>query len=99
MIIDIGLSNSNLYQGCEIEMINGRHNLRTPVKDAIIIVGANIERMMSTLQAAERDSVVLTGRMAIWAYLVVFHAVVHRFREVYYDDGYATGGVLIARHG
>lgn len=44
------------------------------------------------------DSVILTGPMAVWAYLVVFHAVVHQFNCVYYDDG-RNGPVLIAAHG
>jgi hypothetical protein len=36
--------------------------------------------------------------MAIWAYLVVFHTVIHRFRRVYYDDGKPQGKILIAAH-
>ncbi len=42
--------------------------------------------------------VTLTGPMAVWAYLVVFHAVVHKTRRVYYDDGHGNR-VLVAAHG
>jgi hypothetical protein len=44
------------------------------------------------------DGIVLTGPMAVWAYLIAFHAAVHRFARVYYDDG-RSGSVLIAAHG
>jgi hypothetical protein len=44
-------------------------------------------------QAGRRESNIIArtkkdlDRMAIWAYLIVFHSVVHRFRRVRYDDG------------
>lgn len=98
MIIDLNLTNSDLYEGCNIELVNGRPNLTTPVFDAATRVGANIERILANIPSEQKDSVTLTGPMAVWAYLIVFHAVVHRFREVLYDDG-RSGTVLIARHG
>lgn len=96
MIIDLSLKNTDLYAGCQIEEVAGRLNLTTPVTDAISIVGRNIARIMDTAPSCER--VVLTGPMAVWAYMVVFHAVVHRVREVVYDDG-RNPPVAIARHG
>jgi hypothetical protein len=36
--------------------------------------------------------------MAVWSYLVVFHAIVHAFSEVKYNDG-RSDDVVIARHG
>ena len=45
----------------------------------------------------DRDEMVLTGLMAVWIYLVVFHAVVHAFRRVYYDDGRGDR-VLVTAH-
>lgn len=128
--IDLGLTNAALYEGCEIETVAGRGNLKTPVAKAVNIVGFNIEKMLrewksgftpTSEHAAEilgnppsicsaeaeemvghcrnsMEAVTLTGPMAVWAYLVVFHAVVHRFSKVYYDDG-RTGAVLIAAHG
>lgn len=98
MTLDLSLKNADLYAGCEVEEVAGRLNLVTPVAEAIHLVGRNVERLLSQLEASERDECVLTGAMAIWAYLVVFHAVVHRFRSVYYDDG-RSGKVLIAKHG
>lgn len=96
MNIDLSLNNKDLYKGCEIEEVAGRLNLKTPVADAINIVGRNIA---SIVRDADRSAtVVLTGPMAVWSYLVVFHAVVHMFREVQYDDG-RSGAVVIARHG
>ncbi|HZT78589.1 MAG TPA: hypothetical protein VFA26_00085 [Gemmataceae bacterium] len=98
MKIDMSLNNADLYAGCEIEEVAGRLNLKTPVKDAVQIVGRNINRIVSAVPDAERNEVTLTGPMAVWAYLIVFHAVVHAFSRVYYDDG-RTGPVLIAAHG
>ena len=91
--IDLGLSNATLYDGCSVEEVAGRLNLTTPVNDAVNIVGRNITNMNLS-----GDEITLTGPMAVWSYLVVFHAVVHRFRRVYYDDG-RSGPVLVAAHG
>lgn len=93
MRIDISLNNENLYKGCQIEKVAGRLNLTTNINDAISIVGENIAAM-----DLSGDEITLTGPMAVWSYLVVFHAVVHRFRRVYYDDG-RSGAVLVAAHG
>jgi hypothetical protein len=98
MKIDLSLSNKALYAGCEIEEVAGRANLKTPAKDAVNIVGRNISGIVQAAPAADRTEVTLTGPMAVWAYLVVFHAVVHAFSKVYYDDG-RSGPVLIAAHG
>jgi hypothetical protein len=91
--LDLSLNNVDLYAGCEIEEVAGRKNLTTPVSEAVNIVGKNIADMN-----LHGDEITLTGAMAVWAYLIVFHAVVHRFRRVYYDDG-RNGSVLVAAHG
>ncbi|MFA5300844.1 MAG: hypothetical protein WC389_21850 [Lutibacter sp.] len=98
MIIDLSLKNSSLYEGCKVEEVAGRFNLTTSVADAVNIVGRNIGAMVQGIPASERKEVVLTGPMAVWSYLVVFHAVVHLFSRVYYDDG-RSGKVLVAAHG
>jgi len=100
MEIDLSLKNGNLYHACGITEVAGRLNLETPVEVAINIVGHNIERMMqrAMTDGTARDEVTLTGPMAVWSYLVVFHAVLHRFDRVYYDDG-RNGPVLVAQHG
>lgn len=98
MVIDLSLKNAALYAGCQMEEIAGRLNLITPVSDAVQILGRNINHMVAALPPEERHEVTLTGPMAIWAYLVVFHAVVHAFRQVSYDDG-RNGRVLVAKHG
>lgn len=98
MIIDLSLKNAELYAGCEIETVAGRDNLKTPPDVAVNIVGSNINAMVAKIPASDRDSVTLTGPMAVWSYLVVFHAVVHSFRKVYYNDG-KSGDILIAAHG
>ena len=96
MIINLGLNNHELYKGCQIERIAGRDNLTTPVADAIEIVGNNIANLVTA--ETDRQTVTLTGPMAVWSYMIVFHAVVHAFREVQYDDG-RNEPVVIARHG
>jgi len=98
MIIDLGLKNAALYAGCEIEEAGGRLNLVTPVAEAINIVGRNASALVASIPAGERDEVTLTGPMAMWAYLVVFHGVVHAFRRVYYNDGRGAD-VVVAAHG
>ena len=96
MTIDLSMSNAALYEGCTIETVAGRANLTTPVAEAINIVGRNVATMVAAEQ--DRDTVVLTGPMAVWSYLVVFHAVVHSFRRVEYDDGRGNC-VVVAAHG
>ena len=91
--IDLSLKNEALYDGCEVEEVAGRLNLKTPVAEAVNIVGKNVADMNLS-----GDEITLTGAMAVWAYLVVFHAVVHRFNRVYYNDG-RNDSVLIAAHG
>lgn len=91
--IDLSLKNEYLYKGCTIEEVAGRLNLLTPVAEAVNIVGKNIAAMN-----LNGDEIELTGPMAVWAYLIVFHAIVHTFSKVYYNDG-RNGKVLIAAHG
>jgi len=95
-IINLSLQNADLYRGCAIEEVAGRQNLTTPVSEAVNIVGKNIAEMVKADD--DRDELVLTGPMAVWAYLVVFHATVHSYRRVFYDDG-RSGEVLVAAHG
>ena len=95
-IIDLSLSNERLYKGCSIESVAGRLNLTTPVDEAIGIVGTNITEIVESDE--NRDTVLLTGPMAVWAYLIVFRGVVHRYREIQYHDG-RTPPVVIARLG
>jgi len=98
MVIDLSLKNEALYAGCRIEEVAGRLNMTTPVSEAVAVVGRNIGAIVAGVAATERDEIVLTGPMAVWAYLIVFHAVVHAWRRVSYDDG-RTGPVVIAAHG
>lgn len=94
--IDMSLKNTDLYAGCQIEEAGGRLNLTTPVAEATNIVGKNALKIIGTRPMNE--DITLTGPMAVWAYMIVFHCVVHSFRKVYYDDG-RSGPVLIAAHG
>ena len=94
---DLSLNNIALYMDCEIEEVGGKKNLLTPPFIASNIIGKNAERLIDTLTI--KNEVVLTGGMAIWAYLIVFHQVVHRFKKVYYDDGKGGELLLIAAHG
>jgi hypothetical protein len=98
MQIDLSLRNSSLYDGCKIGEVAGRLNLETPPAEAANIVGRNIAKMIEAVPAGERAECVLTGPMAVWAYLVVFHAVVHCFTKVKYADGRGDP-ILISQHG
>ena len=94
----MSLRNAALYKGCEIEEVAGRLNLKTPIGEAVGLVGRNIAAIIKTIPPEARESVTLTGPMAVWSYLVVFHAVVHCFTEVSYSDG-RNAAVVLARHG
>jgi hypothetical protein len=97
-IIDLSLTTSNpLYEGCSVEEVAGRQVMTTPLPEAVNIVGRNADEIVKA--DSERDEVVLTGAMAIWSYLIVFHAVVHAYRRVYYSDGRGGAELLIAAHG
>lgn len=93
VIINVGLDNEILYKGCTIETVAGRKNLTTPPAEAVEIVGKNLSEMNLSGDECE-----ITGAMAIWVNLIVFHAVVHRFKKVYYNDGRGTE-LLVAAHG
>ena len=96
--INLALTNTELYAGCEISEMAGRLTLTTPVDVAANHVGRNVAAMIEAIPADQRGAVALTGPMAVWAYLVVFHGVLHKFTRVYYDDG--RGGVVcVAAHG
>ena len=96
MNIDLSLKNEELYAGCEVEEVAGRLNLTTPMEEAVNIVGRNAQAIVET--AETREEVELTGPMAVWAYLIVFHVVVHKFNKVFYNDGRGNR-VLVAAHG
>lgn len=96
LTIDLSLT-SPLWEGCEVVEVGGRLTLTTPPSEAANIVGRNVAMAIEATPPAERDEVVLTGPMAIWAHLVAFHQVVHRFSRVVYDDGRGNE-VLVAQH-
>lgn len=94
--IDLGLG-SDVYKGCEIEEVGGRPTFTTEPTEAAIIISRNTLAIIEATPADQRDEVVLTCPMTVWAYLIVFHQVVHKFRKVVYDDG-RGGRVLVAQH-
>ncbi len=94
----LSLSNAELYDGCDIQEIAGRLTLMTPAHEAVNIIGRNARLIIERLVADGVEEITLTGAMAIWAYLVVFHSAVHRFRQVWYDDGKPGGRLLVAAH-
>ena len=98
LVLNLGLTqNPQLYEGCEIRTVGGRPVLVTPIEKAIEIIGTNALRWVTSISEEQRDEIVLTGPMAVWAYLVVFHIVVHQFKRVIYKDGKGNE-VLIAMH-
>lgn len=97
MTINMALDNVALYEGCKIQEVAGRLNLVTPEEEGIQIVGRNAKKIVDAVPAGERDEVTLTGPMAIWAYLVVFHQVLHTFKKVSMNTGRKQ--LLLAAHG
>jgi hypothetical protein len=93
MILSLSLDNEALYRGLDIAVEAGRRNLRSTPEEAIAVMAGNLAAM--DIDPAE---VVLTGAMAIWAYLVVFHALHGRTRRIWYQDGLGQR-ILVAAHG
>jgi hypothetical protein len=96
--LDMSLRNDDLYRNCDIEEVGGRKNLLTPPDVAGNIIGRNVHEILESIPRRDREICILTGPMAIWAYLIVFHAVVHSFVRVYYFDG-RNDPVLLSAHG
>lgn len=93
MILDLSLSNERLWRGLEIDRVGGKLALLTPPEEAMRALGENLERM-----EIDPEEVVLTGAMAIWAYLVAFHHLHGRTRRIVYQDGRGER-LLVAAHG
>ena len=93
MTLDLAPTNTTLWAGCEVVELAGKATLRTPPEEAISHLAANLRAL-----PIDPDEVTLTGSMAIWAYLVAFHALHGRTRHIYYQDGRGTR-VLVAAHG
>ena len=93
MILSLALDNEALYCGLDIAVEAGKLNLRTPPDEAIAVMAGNIGAM-----AIDPEEVVLTGGMAIWAYLAVFHAIHGRTCRIWYEDGVGRR-ILVAAHG
>lgn len=98
MVIDLTVRPDNpLYAGLGVTLVGGRGNLpRAMDLMTLNVIGTNVQRMLDAV--TERREVVLTGPAPVQAYLVVFHAVVHRFYKVVYKDGRGTE-CTIAMHG
>ena len=93
MELDLSLRNSELYGGLEVRELAGKATLVTGPEEAIPVLTANLDRI-----TIDSESVTLTGSMAIWAYLVVFHYLHGRTKRIYYQDGRGKR-VLVAAHG
>jgi hypothetical protein len=93
LILDLSLSNEALYAGLSIEHLAGKPTLLTPPAEALPVLVANL-----AIMEIDSQEVVLTGSMAIWAYLVAFHSLHGRTKRIFYEDGRRTR-VLVAAHG
>ena len=82
-----------LYHGLPVETVAGKLTLLASPEEAIPLLAANLSRI-----EIDPEEVTLTGGMAIWAYLVVFHALHGRTKRLYYQDGRGQR-VLVAAHG
>lgn len=93
MILDLSLANEALYRGLSIDILAGKRTLTTPPENVIPVMMENLSRM-----PIDPQEVTLTGGMAIWSYLVVFHYLHGKTKRVYYQDGMGNR-VLVAAHG
>ncbi|MBI5576802.1 MAG: hypothetical protein HY896_10630 [Deltaproteobacteria bacterium] len=93
MILDLSLGNADLYRGLKIENLAGKLTLLDHPEKAISVIASNLKGM-----EIDNNEVVLTGGMAIWVYLVVFHFLHGRTKRIYYEDGRGNR-ILVAAHG
>jgi hypothetical protein len=97
--LDLSVTLDNpLYHGCELEEVAGRMRIKGSPARWANVLGRNAESLLEQMMAQGIDELTLTGATAIWVYLIVFHSAVHRFREIYYDDGKKDGRVRISAH-
>jgi hypothetical protein len=92
-VLDLSPTNTNLYRGMDVQHLAGKATLLTPPETAIRRLGENLSAMK-----IDPEEVVLTGGMAIWAYLAVFHHLHGRTKRIWYEDGRGER-VLVAAHG
>jgi len=93
MILDLSPANRDLYPGLDVQDLAGKPTLLTPPEVAILAMTSYLATI-----AIDPEGVVLTGRMAIWAYLAVFHFLHGKTKHIYYEDGRGQR-VLVAAHG
>lgn len=100
LTVDLSISPSNpLYAGLGVTEVGGRGNLPDAmVAPTLNAIGTAVRKLVEATDPSERDLCVLTGPAPIQLYLVAFHAVVHRFREVQYVDGRGAS-CTVAQHG
>jgi hypothetical protein len=91
--IDLSLQNKALYEGCNIERLAGKLTLLSTPDETIEIMGQNLSKMNM-----DSDLVTISGGMAIWAYLIVFHFLHGKTKRIYYVDGKGTR-ILVGAHG
>ena len=98
MIINLAVNIDNpLYEGLSVTMVGGRANLPKATSDRVLnAVGTAVLAQVNA--CVQRDEVILTGPAPVQIYLVAFHAVVHAFKTVRYQDG-RGGDCIVAQHG
>lgn len=98
MNFDLKVSPENpLYAGLGVTEVGGRANLPNAMSaDVLNAVGRYVAQQIESEN--NREEVILTGPAPVQIYLVVFHAVVHRFKIVKYVDG-RGGEAIVAQHG
>lgn len=97
MILSLDLDNDALYGGLDRPILAGKRTLTAAPEDAMAVMSHNLTEMDQAGQI-DRDEVILTGGMAIWAYLVVFHFLHGKTNRIVYLDGRGQR-VLVAAHG
>jgi hypothetical protein len=97
MILSLDLNNDSLYGGLDRPILAGKRTLIVVPEEAMSVMSHNLTEMDRVGQI-DRDEVVLTGGMAIWAYLMVFHFLHGKTKRIYYQDGRGQK-VLVAAHG
>jgi len=86
--LDLGFQNKVVYHGCVVtEFQVGKFNLETSVDSAVVIVGANLEKLLEMIPEKERDVLVITGTTRPQILLKAQSIFGPAFRKTEYFDG------------
>lgn len=84
---NIGLSNSALYEGCEVKESGGRLVLVSPMSVARPLIVDNAIKLYSQIPAELKGSIIIGGPISAWVHVSLAIAAMRHFQVGYFSDG------------